>query len=188
MTEKRIVKWATLLITFAALIVAYYQLDKIDIQLAAQQESTKWQNYNLVNKRYADLIAGIPMSISNSSGKNFNDLSGKDKIWVKQYVNLTSEEYWMHTKGLLPDKMWKDRIAEGVALNLESYDILIPGFRHFIKKPKFYHSSDNIISDFEKEIEKIIVIVKKRPPRLRGNNNDNNEQQRTTTTGSDQAK
>ena len=157
-----IIAVVTLIIAFFALAIAYRQLGHIDKQLAAQLKATKWQNYNLVNRRYADLIAEIPMNISNPKRKFFNDLPEKDKIWVKRYVNLTFEEYWMHSKGLLPDKMWDDRIADGVAVNLDSYDILISGFRYFIEKSRFYHSSDKCTSDFEKEIEKIIARVKKK--------------------------
>ena len=150
MTEKRILRWSTFFIAFAALIVAYYQLEQIGKQLAAQQKSTKWQNYNIVNCRYADLIANIPASMSNYH-KDFKSLPDKDKIWVKRYFNLTSEEYWMQKKGLLPAEMWDKRIVKGVCVNLKEHPLLISGFIYYRNKSAFNHPED-----FSDLIDKLI--------------------------------
>ena len=153
MNENCILKWTKIIITIIALTIALFQLGQIDKQLAAQQKSTKWQNYNLVNRRYADLIANIPTTISNHH-KNFNHLSEKDKIWVRRYFNLTSEEYWMQKKGLLPAEMWEERIVKGVCVNLREYPLLISGFLHFKKKSAFNHPEDfsNLIDNLIRQI------------------------------------
>lgn len=144
--------WATVLALIAAIIggcVAYAQL-----KLANEQR--RWQNYNEMNVRYAELYKNIPIDIaSGCSTDNFENLPSETKRWVRQYFNLYSEEYWLYLNKLIPDEMWTKRIHGGVRVNLSQYPALISGYRYWRDRGSFTHPSS-----FQTEVESAIVDSK----------------------------
>lgn len=123
--------WATTLTFFAAVIggfFAYKQLGVTNAQLLQANEQRKWQNYNDMNVRYAELYKCMPKEVASGNvQKGFSNLDPEIKGWVRQYFDLYSEEYWLYEEGLIPKEMWTHRIYKGVRVNLSKYPALIDG-------------------------------------------------------------
>jgi len=141
--------WATVLALIAAIIGGYFAY----AQLELANEQRRWQNYNEMNVRYAELYKNIPAEIaSGCSTENFGSLSLETKRWVRQYFNLYSEEYWLYLNKLIPIEMWTKRIHGGVRVNLSKYPVLISGYRYWRDSGSFTHPHS-----FQAEVESAIV-------------------------------
>lgn len=144
--------WATVLALIAVSIGGYFAY----AQLQFANEQRRWQNYNEMNVRYAELYKNIPTDIaSGCTAENFEKLPSETKRWIRQYFNLYSEEYWLYLNKLIPDEMWTKRIHGGVRVNLSQYPVLISGYRYWKNRGSFTHPDD-----FQVEVEAAIVDSK----------------------------
>lgn len=123
--------WTTFIVLIISVCLAYQQLKELKVQ-------KQWQNFNEMNIRYADLLGKIPEEIKLDSN-SIESVNPQTKIWIRQYFDLYSEEYWLNEKELLPEKMWEGRIRPGVVLNLKEYPILECGYIHWKDKGAFNH-------------------------------------------------
>jgi len=114
----------------------------------------QWQNFNDLNLRYANLISTMPEKISDKGSGSFESLEEQQKLWVRYYFNLTSEEYYLYKRCLIPGEMWKNRIVPGVKLNMATFPMIISGFRYWKERGAFNHPSD-FITVMEKMIAEI---------------------------------
>ncbi|SEP80402.1 hypothetical protein [Nitrosomonas ureae] len=136
--------WATV-ITLIVLICSVCLASKHLKELKTQRH---WQNFNEMNVRYAELLGKIPEKIKlGSCSIESDDL--EIKIWIRQYFDLYSEEYWLNEKKLLPEEMWKGRIRPGVVLNLKEYPILEHGYIYWKNKGAFNHPKNfhNVVDE-----------------------------------------
>ncbi|WP_047552177.1 hypothetical protein [Methylotenera sp. G11] len=144
--------WATVLALIAAIIGGYVAY----AQLKLANEQRRWQNYNEMNVRYAELYKNIPIDIASGCfAENFENLPSETKRWVRQYFNLYSEEYWLYLNKLIPDEMWTKRIHGGVRVNLGQYPALVAGYRYWRDRGSFTHPNS-----FQAEVESAIVDSK----------------------------
>jgi hypothetical protein len=137
---------ATVLAFAAAAVGSYYaygQLKTTNAQLEQANEQRKWQNYNEMNVRYAELYKDIPKEIgSGCLIEDFQTLDPDTKRWVRQFFDLYSEEYWLFRNQLIPEEMWTRRIHGGVRVNLSKYPALIQGYRYWKAAGSFTHPDD----------------------------------------------
>ena len=153
--SEKISQWATTL-GFAAAVAggffAYGQLKTASAQLEQANDQRRWQNYNEMNVRYAELYKGIPKEIaSGCTPKNFAELAPETRRWVRQYLDLYSEEYWLYLNKLIPEEMWTRRIHGGVRVNLSKYPAIIDGYEYWKSSGAFTHPDD-----FRIEVERAI--------------------------------
>jgi hypothetical protein len=144
--------WATVLTLLAACIGGYFAY----AQLSLANEHKRWQNYNDMNIRYAELYKSIPEEIASGCSGNFEKLEPETKRWVRQYFNLYSEEYWLFLNELIPKEMWTHRIHGGVRVNLNKYPALVDGYRYWTAEGAFTHPKD-----FPAEVELAILDASK---------------------------
>jgi hypothetical protein len=116
--------------------------------LEFQKQSMKWQNYNLLNVRYSDHMLSIPESVSKNIVE-FSKLTPKDRIWIRAYLDLSAEEYWLYKNHLLPEKMWENKISKGIIDNFDEFPMIREGFIH-------YKNRNSISTDFICEIAKLM--------------------------------
>lgn len=140
-------EWGTFLGVILALIGLFFTYNQLSITNAQLEQGNfhkRWQNYNELNLRYAQLYDSMPDEMAIDSGKEFSKLSHKAKRWVRRYFNLYSEEYWLYQNGLMPEEMWTQRIKNGVKVNLETYPVMVKGYFYWKKKGSFKHPKDFI--------------------------------------------
>lgn len=161
--------WATVLAFVAAAVggfLAYGQLKATSAQLEHANEQRRWQNYNEMNVRYAQLYESIPDQIvSGCVPQDFHSLEPKTKRWVRQYFDLYSEEYWLFENKLIPEEMWSRRIYGGVRVNLGRYPALIEGYGYWKAAGAFTHP------DHFKEVVENAIADAKSPPYVATSNN-----------------
>lgn len=154
--------WATVLALVAAAVggfMAYGQLKMTGAQLEQANEQRRWQNYNDMNVRYAQLYESIPDQISSGCvPEDFKSLEPKTKRWVRQYFDLYSEEYWLFVNNLIPKEMWTHRIHGGVRVNLGKYPALVEGYSYWKSAGSFTHPGD-----FKSIVESAINDAKSPP-------------------------
>ena len=146
--------WATVLALIAACIGGYFAY----AQLSLANEHKRWQNYNDMNVRYAELYKNIPEEIASGCSGNFEKLEQEEKRWVRQYFDLYSEEYWLFLNELMPKEMWSHRIYGGVRVNLNKYPALVDGYRYWKAEGAFRHPDE-----FPAEVELAISDASKLP-------------------------
>jgi len=145
------------LLTILSLIFTGYQVMQANEQLLFQEKSARWQNYNLLNDRYANHLMQIPVSISTNDKGSFSDLTEKDKLWVRSYLDLTSEEFWLKENDLLPEEIWETRIVLGIKNNFITFPKLQLGYQFYKNETPLYYSKK-----YTNEIDNIISRIKKR--------------------------
>ena len=139
--------------------LAYGQLKATSAQLEQANDQRRWQNYNEMNVRYAELYKSIPEEIASGCvPKRFEMLKPETKRWVRQYFDLYSEEYWLVQNNLIPEQMWSRRIYGGVRVNLAKYPTLIDGYHYWKAVGAFTHPDT-----FQKEAE-LAIAESKSPP------------------------
>jgi hypothetical protein len=157
--------WATVLAFLAAAIggfLTFGQLKVANAQLEQANEQRRWQNYNEMNVRYAELYESIPEEIAAGCiPQEFAKLDAKTKRWVRQYFDLYSEEYWLYENQLIPVEMWTRRIHGGVRVNLSKYPALVVGYYYWKTAGSFRHP-DNF-----RGVVEVAIADSKRPPYLR---------------------
>jgi hypothetical protein len=155
-------QWATVFAFVAAIFgggLAYGQLKIANAQLEQANEQRKWQNYNEMNVRYAELYKSIPGEIASGCVPgNFETLEPETKRWVRQYFDLYSEEYWLFLNKLIPDEMWTHRIYGGVRVNLGKYPALVAGYGYWKAAGSFTHPNE-----FQAEVDLAISEAKRAP-------------------------
>lgn len=146
--------WFTVIGVIAAIYVACNQFEQI-------KEQRRWQNFNDMNIRYAELFIKIPEEIvAGCHPVDFEKLEPKTKLWIRQYFDLYSEEYWLHEKKLIPEDMW-GKINSGVVVNLRKYPALIDGYYYWRDEGLFTHPKC-----FQSEVAKVIAEAKKHLPKI----------------------
>jgi hypothetical protein len=149
--SKPLSEWATVLAVVAGCaggFFTYGQLKAANAQLEQVNNQQRWQNYNEMNIRYAELYGRIPKEIASGCSGSFENLGPGEKRWVRQYFDLYSEEYWLFLNNLIPKEMWTRRIHGGVRVNLNQYPALVDGYRYWKVKGAFKHPDD-----FQNEVE-----------------------------------
>lgn len=131
----------TFIVLIISVCLAHHQLELL-------KEQKQWQNFNEMNVRYANLLSKMPEKMD-SDYCSIDSKDQKIKIWVRQYFDLYSEEYWLHKKELIPKEMWGDRIRPGVVVNLKAYPILVDGYSYWKDQGAFNHPDDfhNVIEE-----------------------------------------
>lgn len=160
-TEKLSHLATTLAFVVAAVgsFLAYGQLKATSAQLEQANDQRRWQNYNEMNVRYAELYKTIPEAIASGCvPENFEKLNPETKRWVRQYFDLYSEEYWLVQNNLIPEQMWSHRIYKGVRVNLAKYPALVEGYRYWKAAGSFTHPER-----FTDEVE-LAISESKKPP------------------------
>lgn len=160
-SSKPYAEWATFLGFIAACIgifMAYGQLRTANAQLEQANDQRRWQNYNEMNVRYAQLYENIPKIIASGCAGGFAELTPEERRWARQYFDLYSEEYWLYQNDLIPKEMWTHRIHGGVRVNLNNYPILVDGYRYWRDQGAFTHPDD-----FQSEVEQAIKDAKQLP-------------------------
>ncbi|MER0171050.1 MAG: hypothetical protein DU489_10670 [Nitrosomonas sp.] len=140
--------WATI----CTLIIVIFSYCLAEQQLVLLRDQRQWQNFNEMNVRYANLLSKMPKKICLDS----HSIDSKDqeiKIWIRQYFDLYSEEYWLNERKLIPDEMWKKRIRPGVVVNLKVYPILVDGYNYWKDQGAFEHP-DGFYKVVEEDINK----------------------------------
>jgi hypothetical protein len=151
--------WATVLAFIAAGIGGYFAYEQLELA----NEQKRWQNYNEMNVRYAELYKSItPEIASGCRSDDFEKLQPETKRWVRQYFDLYSEEYWLYLKKLIPEEMWTRRIYGGVRVNLNKYPALVEGYRYWKGEGSFTHPDD-----FQSEVERAIADAKLLPQKTK---------------------
>jgi hypothetical protein len=140
--SKLLAHWATI----GTLIIVIFSYCLAEQQLVLLKDQRQWQNFNEMNVRYAELLSKMPGGIGSDDSKD-----QKIKIWVRQYFDLYSEEYWLYKKKLIPEEMWICRIRPGVVTNLKAYPILVDGYFSWKDQGAFNHPYD-----FHKVVEEDI--------------------------------
>jgi len=130
--------WVTHVVTIIGLFFVAYQVYQ-------GNEHKKWENYNSLNIRYYELYSQIPEVLEHDSCIPFENHEKKIKVWVRSYLNLYSEEYWLHLHGLMPEEMWGIRINNGADVNFVNYPLLIKGYQYWKGKGSFIHPEGFII-------------------------------------------
>lgn len=125
-------------------------------QLEQANAHKRWQNYNELNIRYAELYRNIPRDIASNEKREFEQRPPTSKRWVRQYFDLYSEEFWLYKNNMVPAEMWTRRIHGGVRVNLSTYPALIDGYEYWYKKGSFRHPDD-----FFDEVANAITDAKK---------------------------
>lgn len=144
--------WATFFSMVLTLIVVYLGYKQLELV----NEQRRWQNFNDMNVRYADLYRKIPLEITSGCRLNdFEKLELKTKIWVRQFFDLYSEEYWLYLNKLIPEEMWTQRISSGVRVNLNTYPAIIDGYYYWMARNSFAHPDK-----FRSEVEIAIADAK----------------------------
>lgn len=145
--------------TFIGVLVACYgvyvangQLKANYAQLEQANDQRRWQNYNELNVRYAELYKELPKDIAERKNIEFQDRPHTSKRWVRQYFDLYSEEYWLYANNLIPKEMWTQRIYCGVRVNLNAYPAVVEGYAYWKMRGSFTHPQD-----FRAEVEKAIA-------------------------------
>jgi len=160
--SEKLSHWATVLAFPAAAVagfLAYGQLKVATSQIEQANDQRRWQNYNEMNVRYAELYKSIPDQISSGcSHADFHQLPSEAKRWVRQYFDLYSEEFWLFQNKLIPSEMWTHRIHGGVRVNLSKYPILIVGYQYWKSSGAFTHPVE-----FAAEVESAIRDSKSPP-------------------------
>jgi len=157
-SSRTLAEWGTFitaLITCFAVFIAWGQLKAANEQLAQGNEQKKWQNYNELNVRYAELYEELPPVILKGEKLRFDDLKAEEKRWVRQYFDLYSEELWLYENDLIPAEMWTKRIHCGVRVNLKTYPALIDGYYYWKGKGSFSHPKS-----FKAEVENAISFAR----------------------------
>ena len=76
--------------------------DAINASLALANQRHKFQFFSEYTRRYQDLILHIPFDIDNLPLDN-NDV----KSFMRLYFDLCSEEFYLHSQGVIDDEVWK---------------------------------------------------------------------------------
>ena len=166
-TEKLSHLATTLAFIVAAIgsFLAYGQLKATSAQLEQANDQRRWQNYNEMNVRYAELYKSIPEEIASGCvPDSFEKLKPETKRWVRQYFDLYSEEYWLVLNNLIPEQMWSRRIYGGVRVNLAKYPALVEGYRYWKAAGSFTHPEK-----FKDEVELAISESKGQPYSTKAN-------------------
>jgi hypothetical protein len=151
--------WATVLAFIAAGFAGYFAYEQLELA----NEQRKWQNYNEMNVRYAELYKSItPEIASGCQQDDFEKLPPETKRWVRQYFDLYSEEYWLYLNKLIPEEMWTRRIHGGVRVNLNKYPALVEGYRYWKGEGSFTHPDG-----FQSEVERAISDAKLLPQKAK---------------------
>ena len=132
--SEKLAHWATVIVLIFSFCLASEQLKEL-------KDQKQWENFNAMNVRYAELLGKISDKVELSSG-SFKSADEETKIWIRQYFDLYSEECWLNEKGLLPDRMFNDRIRPGVVVNLKKYPILKEGYDDWKELGAFKHPAD----------------------------------------------
>lgn len=135
-------------LTIFGLFFTGYQIMQANKNLEFQKKSMRWQNYNLLNDRYANHMLSIPDSVSGNMVE-FSELSPEARIWIRTYLDLTAEEYWLHSEKLLPETMWENKISKGIIDNFNEFPIIRKGFSH-------YQDRNSISTEFISEITRLM--------------------------------
>lgn len=152
-------EWGTfigVLVACAGLFIGNNQLKANYAQLEQANDQRRWQNYNELNVRYAELYKEIPKDIATGRAMKFGKRPSESKRWVRQYFDLYSEEYWLYRQKLIPEEMWSRRIHGGVRVNLSTYPALVDGYYYWKMKGSFTHPDE-----FSLEVESAIADAKK---------------------------
>lgn len=140
-------------------IAAVVGLGFVYAQMEQANELRRWTNYNEMNLRYHQLYSAIPDTLTGGKTIEFEEFSLKEKRWVRQYFNLYAEEYYLFLENLIPKQMWTERIANGVAVNLAQYPLLIEGYEYWKRQGALSHPKD-----FREMVDaKIKSVIKKHP-------------------------
>lgn len=145
-----------IVVALGGAFLAYSQLKITNAQLEQANEQRRWQSYNEMNNRYADLYRAIPDEIASGCRVEFITLNPDVRRWVRQYFDLYSEEYWLFLSDLMPKEMWTRRIHGGVRVNLSKYPALVDGYAYWREAGAFRHPDD-----FHKEVESAIKDAEK---------------------------
>jgi len=116
--------------------LTYCSLDSLNKQMTQTHEQLTWQNYNHLNERYSNLMTKL--AVAAEEGKTFENLSHENKWVIRQYFDLTSEEYWLYMNNLLPEEMWEHRILPGLKINIKS-ELISEGFSYWQSQGAFNH-------------------------------------------------
>lgn len=112
----------------------------------------KWENYNHFDDVYSNWMENMPKKISHAHAtKNWekikwNNLDNGEKVWVKRYFDLYSQEYYFKINKMIPEEMWTELIhgtekdCKGAAfVHLCEYPILLEGYVYWKDKGAFMH-------------------------------------------------
>ena len=141
---------ATAIVACLAYSLAYEPLRQADLH-------KRWQNYNDINSRYAELYKDLPLELDSpetTESTESTEPSPAVRRWARRYFDLTSEEYWLHLQGLLPSQTWECRIAPGVARNLRQHKNLRLAYEAWKKDVANVHPADfvAVIDSIQKQL------------------------------------
>lgn len=131
-------------LSFLALVATLVGLWLVRQQLLQANIHQMWGNYNQMNLQYASLYSSMPEELEASACKTFEQVTPVSKRWIRSYFNLYTEEHWLFQNGLIPAQMWTDRIDGGVAVNMESYPLIVDGYEYWKKRGSFTHPTEFI--------------------------------------------
>lgn len=133
-------------------IIGAVSLGFLSLQLYKMNEFNKFENYKYYNKVYKEWYQSIPPKIksnlSSASKKiQLHELDAVELVWVRQYFELYSQEYYLFKKNMLPKDMWLELIhgpgCKGAAIrNLHIHPVLLEGYLYWKEKGAFHHPSD----------------------------------------------
>jgi hypothetical protein len=132
----------SLALSTISLIVSIIGVGYVYSQLHQANEHKKWENYNLMTRRYYEWFSNVPAGMETDSCVPFGTQNDAVKKWARAYFDLYSEEYWLYKNGLIPAEMWTVRIDSGVNVNLISYPLLVRGYEYWKAQGLFVHPED----------------------------------------------
>jgi len=145
----------SLVLSIISLIVSIIGVGYVHSQLRQANEHKKWENYNLMTRRYYEWFSNVPGGMETDSCVPFGTQNDAIKKWARAYFDLYSEEYWLYKNELIPAEMWTVRIDSGVNVNLISYPLLVRGYEYWKTQGLFVHPED-----FRKLVDEKLLKLK----------------------------
>lgn len=139
-----------LITTTIVIIFNYYQLKQMREQLKIQNEQMKLNFFADYTKRYQDIILHFPENINDSDfnlknlKKKNKDIYDKTMRYMRVYFDLCSEEYFLHKKKHIDDRVW-EQWKEGmkIAFNKPAF---IQAWKIVIKDSIFYEEFERFVN------------------------------------------
>jgi hypothetical protein len=153
LSADHIIASGTALQVIVAAIAAYV----IIYQFQEANKLKQFDNYIYFNKIYSDWYDEFPKNM----GTTWNQLSDKEKTWIRRYIDLYSQEYYFYLHKMIPPEMWeevlygKNGCDSAAMVNFRVSPIIVTGYIEWKKLGAFKYPPDfiKVLDDKLKECQ-----------------------------------